>query len=365
LTSTCTATPTITPTCTCEYGGSYDAHAIGVYEFENNGNDISGNGYDLAKVNLGGYYSPTSYRYGSFSYYNDPSANNYDRFPAALENRLAGLGSFTIEFQVFVPNKTLGTHSLIPVTRGGAAGLANNLLLQIKDSTDWDPWNGAWGDFQVGTVGIYITSPPYPASGWHHFSIGWTGARYNLYMDGTVIGHIDSTVNIFTSSSGGTFGLASWFGNTYGGNYGMPSNSGLDRLILSDIDRGGVETGYSSCNGEQQLVSLALNSADKAKIKIKPVADSISAANTYNFPNPASSMTTIRFSMNEPERAQVYIYSMGGKMVWQAVVDSVEGVNALDWDLKNQTGNPVANGVYLFKVITKNKIITKKMAVIK
>ena len=362
-TLTATMTPTITPTCTCANGGTYDSHTLAVYDFENNGNDINGV-YNMLPVNAGGSYQGAPVESGSFSYYNNIAGNNYDRFPAALETVLAGSVSFTVEAWVYIPDRTPGVHSLIPITRGGTPGTADNLLLQIRYSTDWVPWDsGAWINFQVGLNSIFITSPAYPATGWHFFSIGWNGSTYRLYMDGANIGHIDSAVNVFTLDSGGTFGLGSYFGNTYG-EYGIPQGTGLDKLIISNVERGGIETGYSSCFDSMRIASVeSMKSVQAARSKV--IADPISEKNTYNYPNPASGPTSIRFSVDKAQDVKIYVYSEVGKPVWYADLKAVAGINSLVWRLKNDKGNDVANGVYFLKVVTAGKTVSKKMAVIR
>ncbi len=251
ITATASCTPvvtgTATPTSTCSFPSSYDTDTIAAYEFENNGNDSSGNGYNLIPVNGGGSYQTSPVKYGSYSYYNSLTNNSYDLFPAALETRLAALSSFAIEFWVYIPVQTPCVHSLIPVVRGTAEGQPNVIMLQINNSSNWNDWGGALINFKIGATEIFITMS-YPSVGWHHFSIDWTGTVYNLYMDSTIAGYINSTANVFASGSGNTFGLSSYFGNTEG-DYGIPAGSGLDRLIISDIARGGHETLPSGCYG--------------------------------------------------------------------------------------------------------------------
>ena len=69
--------------------------------------------------------------------------------------------------------------------------------------------------------------------------------------------------------------------------------------------------------------------------------------------------------MDESKDASVIIYNMRGKEVWRKDISAIAGVNQLLWDLRNNIGLSVANGVYILKIITDDKIITKKIAVIK
>ncbi|HNZ30249.1 MAG TPA: T9SS type A sorting domain-containing protein, partial [Candidatus Goldiibacteriota bacterium] len=96
--------------------------------------------------------------------------------------------------------------------------------------------------------------------------------------------------------------------------------------------------------------------------------EGISGANTYNDPNPCSENTTILFSLDKKTDISIVIFDITGKKVFvqeYAAADTRPGINTIRWDLKNSTGRQAANGIYILKVITPEKIITKKIAVIR
>ncbi|MEI7811739.1 MAG: type IX secretion system sortase PorU [Ignavibacteria bacterium] len=78
--------------------------------------------------------------------------------------------------------------------------------------------------------------------------------------------------------------------------------------------------------------------------------------NLYNFPNPFKEKTTFTFqhNMNSPVNVKIKIYTVAGRNI--KTIES-SGVSdrfvKLDWDGRDQDGNMIANGTYLYKVIVK------------
>jgi hypothetical protein len=244
-TQTVTATSTITITASpiCAYGGGYDPNAIAVYEFEHNVYDLK-RVYDMTDVGSGGHFNGPNgqyVKYGMYSYYND-YGNNYEQFPVALETTLGGATQWTIEFWYYFPDRTtLYPHAQSIICRGPTEGNPGSLYLKVIDSTTWDPWGTPWEFVANGTV-TFAYGYGYPSTGWHRMSINWTGSVYNLYLDGGIIVSISSTNNLFANTgANGTFYLGTEFGSSFGC---YDINPAIDRLIISDIDRGGLETGY-------------------------------------------------------------------------------------------------------------------------
>jgi hypothetical protein len=97
-------------------------------------------------------------------------------------------------------------------------------------------------------------------------------------------------------------------------------------------------------------------------------AEEINEANTYNYPNPCVDKTTIRFSLAASADVRIIISDLAGKQVWGKVMPAAEtraGINSTDWNVVNDFGARAANGVYLLNVFAGDKVITKKIAVIK
>lgn len=70
-----------------------------------------------------------------------------------------------------------------------------------------------------------------------------------------------------------------------------------------------------------------------------------------NYPNPFNPSTTIRFALPERGRIHLVIYNNLGKKVRQLSNEFVSaGEYEVHWDGKNDSGNPVASGIYFYQL---------------
>jgi hypothetical protein len=100
----------------------------------------------------------------------------------------------------------------------------------------------------------------------------------------------------------------------------------------------------------------------------KQLPEEMSENNTYNFPNPCSGPTTIRFSLYEPVDVNIRIYDINYRMVWSRSLDVASvysGVNYVLWNLQNNEGIEVSNGVYFLVIQADSRVVTKKIAIIR
>jgi hypothetical protein len=96
--------------------------------------------------------------------------------------------------------------------------------------------------------------------------------------------------------------------------------------------------------------------------------EEMSAANVYNYPNPCNGHTAIRFSVPESRKTDILITDITGRPVWQKHLDAykvIPGVNYLLWDGINDRGVEAANGTYILRVVSGEKVISKKIVIIR
>ena len=85
-----------------------------------------------------------------------------------------------------------------------------------------------------------------------------------------------------------------------------------------------------------------------------------------NFPNPFNPATTIRYNLPIKEEVRLVIYDLLGREV-KTLVNRVEkaGLKSVIWEGKNNTGQNVSSGVYLFRIQAGNYIKSQKMILLK
>lgn len=85
-----------------------------------------------------------------------------------------------------------------------------------------------------------------------------------------------------------------------------------------------------------------------------------------NDPNPFSERTEIAYSLPAEGDVKLIIYDLAGRAV-RTLVDERQrpGEKVVHWDGKDETGTPVAGGVYFYKLVAGDRVLTKKMAYLK
>jgi len=72
--------------------------------------------------------------------------------------------------------------------------------------------------------------------------------------------------------------------------------------------------------------------------------------------------------MDKPTDVNIGIYDINGHKVWSKSLNASSvngGVNYVIWNLRNDQGLEVSNGVYLLTIQAEGKVVRKKIAVVK
>jgi len=88
---------------------------------------------------------------------------------------------------------------------------------------------------------------------------------------------------------------------------------------------------------------------------------------SQNFPNPFNPNTQIQFSLGKEDIVSLNIYDIQGRLVQSLISNSYfpSGYHQISWDGKNNVGTQVPSGMYLYKLVSENKTITRKMVLMK
>jgi len=118
-----------------------------------------------------------------------------------------------------------------------------------------------------------------------------------------------------------------------------------------------VSVQYSHVTG--QVDSLVVNSEQTTSKRSFEIA-------TKNYPNPFNSQTTIEFELDIKQHVEVRIFDITGRAV-QTLHSGVltQGIHHLNWNGKNQHGQEIASGIYLYQIKSERFVINKKMFMIK
>lgn len=85
-----------------------------------------------------------------------------------------------------------------------------------------------------------------------------------------------------------------------------------------------------------------------------------------NYPNPFNPSTTIEYQILRSGKVEISIFNMNGRLIKKIVNQNQnEGSYREVWNGKNQTGEKVASGLYLYTVKFENSISSKKMLLLK
>ena len=85
-----------------------------------------------------------------------------------------------------------------------------------------------------------------------------------------------------------------------------------------------------------------------------------------NRPNPFSRGTEIRFGLPEAARISLKVYNVEGRVV-ATLADGQypRGYHRVSWTGRDSKGVSVATGVYFYRLETENKVLTRKMMMLK
>lgn len=103
------------------------------------------------------------------------------------------------------------------------------------------------------------------------------------------------------------------------------------------------------------------------------VTDQSRLLDVYNYPNPVTSNTSFTFRLTKvPEELRIKVYTVAGRLVREITGNTAAlspNFNHIPFDCRDQDGNHLANGVYLYKVIIKDngssQSVVQKMAIVR
>ena len=85
-----------------------------------------------------------------------------------------------------------------------------------------------------------------------------------------------------------------------------------------------------------------------------------------NFPNPFNASTTIAFQLGLPSQVELAVYNISGQRVRTLISGSLPaGHHRLQWDGRNDRGEPAASGAYLYQLSAGDFVATRQLMLLK
>jgi len=85
-----------------------------------------------------------------------------------------------------------------------------------------------------------------------------------------------------------------------------------------------------------------------------------------NYPNPFNPTTKIEYQIPASGHVEIKIYNIAGELV-RALSSSEQpaGKYSVYWNGKNDENRPAASGIYIYRVVFGNSVLSKKMLLLK
>jgi hypothetical protein len=189
------------------------------------------------------------------------------------------------------------------------------------------------------------------------------------------------TVNSATVASGTTIGAYTAEGDRLIGSYTMATDGKFGFMPVYADDNSEAATGMRA--GDQFYLQVGdvvtderftwTANGDRIEIASLSTANSVGESSLpgdyslgQNYPNPFNPSTQIRFVMPQAGKARMEIFNVLGRLIATPFDDeAAAGENIVIWDGRNSVGEPVASGVYLYRLTADNYSETKKMMLLK
>jgi hypothetical protein len=133
-------------------------------------------------------------------------------------------------------------------------------------------------------------------------------------------------------------------------------------------DLGGLSLALSAISGSALTLGrhrLTVQASDnlnnraviEAEIEVVGTGAEFRVTRAENFPNPFSDRTEIHYTLTQNADVSVRIFTVNGRMIREfrnVSCGSIGDNDCLEWDGRDQDGDPVANGVYFFQVLARS-----------
>ena len=121
----------------------------------------------------------------------------------------------------------------------------------------------------------------------------------------------------------------------------------------------------ASGNSTEQMLTVAVP-LSKGKGRGKEVATPLTTALYDNYPNPFNAETVIRFELADAGPVRLDIFDITGRRI-RTLVDQFYNAGSIEivWDSRDNAGNEVASGVYVYRLQTAQSSFSKRLMLLR
>ncbi|MFH1861386.1 MAG: C25 family cysteine peptidase [bacterium] len=84
------------------------------------------------------------------------------------------------------------------------------------------------------------------------------------------------------------------------------------------------------------------------------VDSSLAIRNVLNYPNPFVESTHFTYELSRPAQVKIKVYTVSGKLLSTLTAMGDVGYNVIEWNGRDQQGDPLSNGAYLYKIVARD-----------
>ena len=227
-----------------------------------------------------------------------------------------------------------------------------SLSITYIDISNTDP-NKAWITFSGYTAGEKVYMTTNGGTNWTNYSGSLPNAPANciVYRNSSSDGvYVGTDVGVYYRNSTHADWLAFSTGLPNVGVRELEIHYGVQKLRAGTFGRGLWESQLDSTVG---IDPINTNIPERFRLY-------------QNYPNPFNPTTTIRYDIVNKARVKLAVYDVSGKLI-RTLINEVQatGERLIVWDGKDDNGQPVSSGIYIYELTAGDLKESKKMALIK
>ncbi|MFA5834062.1 MAG: CHRD domain-containing protein [Bacteroidota bacterium] len=207
-------------------------------------------------------------------------------------------------------------------------------------------------------------------TGWVVVSPGQDEVKYNFTVNGLTGAVTNSHFhNAQRGINGGVVkNIAFANGNSSGSWKATDATQPLTGALLDSLFNGGLYVNIHTAANPGGEIRGQLEPGQGTLTAVKRVSEVIPAEFSLeqNYPNPFNPSTVIQFALPNDAKVSLKIYDILGREVRTLInSDVVSGTSKVEWNGKNNFGQQVASGMYIYRIEAGSFVSTRKMMLLK